>query len=173
MGYTVKNDGDGHRLSALLLLFFKNSSKKTECYTSVIIENSIVGFFALIKASASLLLIQKQMVNYDNLTKEELFRRVADKDRAVFRYIYDKYSPAIHGIILQKTKCTKDAEEILIQTFVSFFNAQSSNYCRPISVFVVLHNIALNCIRKCNVFYLGHSSADSSYTNFFFKRKQQ
>jgi hypothetical protein len=36
-----------------------------------------------------------------------------------------------------------------------------------------LHNIAINCIRKCNVFYLGHSSADSSSINFFFKRKQQ
>jgi DNA-directed RNA polymerase specialized sigma24 family protein len=103
------------------------------------------------------------MLNYNNLTKEELVKLIAGKDPAIVQYIYEKYSPAIYGVILEKTKFRKDADGILVETFVEFFNANFSNSSLQNSIFINLHNTALNCIKKDNVLHLNHPSANISH----------
>lgn len=100
------------------------------------------------------------MLAYNNLTNEELFKLMADKDQGVVQYIYDKYSPAIYGIIVQKIRFRKEAEAILIDTFISFFKEQSYSRFSKKSIFITLYNIAFDYIRKGNVFYLSHPAID-------------
>ncbi len=103
------------------------------------------------------------MLNYNNLTEEALFKLMVDKDPAVLKYIYDKYSPGIYGVILQKTKFRKYTDEILVKTFISFFQAKSYKSFSPNSIFINLYKLASICIKEGNVFYMDHSSADLRY----------
>ena len=46
---------------------------------------------------------------------------VTRKEESTFEGIYDSHSAKLYGIILKISKNTKEAEEILIQTFRTFF----------------------------------------------------
>ena len=43
------------------------------------------------------------------------------KQESIFEKIYDRHSAILYGIILKISKNTKEAEEILIQSFKTFF----------------------------------------------------
>ncbi|MGI8634446.1 MAG: hypothetical protein ACR2KZ_03485, partial [Segetibacter sp.] len=62
------------------------------------------------------------MLNYNDLTDEELYRLIADNNLEVVEFVYDKYSPAIYGIILRKVKIRRVADDILTKTFTAFFS---------------------------------------------------
>jgi hypothetical protein len=93
------------------------------------------------------------MYNYSNLSNKELFKLIAGKDIGGIEFIYDKYSPAIYGVILQKVATRQEADNILSETFVTCFKGQSS----PLSfttMFVYLYNIAIGAIKKRDVLYM-------------------
>lgn len=54
---------------------------------------------------------------------------IESKQASIFEDIYDKHSPLLYGIILKISKNTKEAEEILIESFKTFFlqNAKPEN----------------------------------------------
>ena len=96
-------------------------------------------------------------------------RLLAEKDRSVAEFIYDKYSPAIYGLILQKIKFKKVAEKILLDTFVSFLKGDFSKYPFPNNIYTILYNITNSYIKKSRVLYVSNSSTDTLYHDYSFK----
>lgn len=113
------------------------------------------------------------MLNYNGLSEQELLERIAANDRGAANYIYDKYSSAIYGLILQKIKHTEACEEILVTTFVSFFQKKSkkSGFITN-SIFIDLYKIARRGIKNCNALYVSHRSLNILDTNYFLQRKR-
>lgn len=93
------------------------------------------------------------MLNYSMLTNEQLFKCIADKDRGVIKFVYDKYSPTIYGIILNEIRIKKEADSILYDTFITCF-LQPGNDTSKTSMFINLRNIAISIIRKERYFTL-------------------
>ncbi len=93
------------------------------------------------------------MLNYTKLNYQELGKLIEEKDKGVFAFIYDKYSAAIYGLILQKVSLRKDADEILYQTFIALFNEPSTVYSAHKSMFGYLYNKAV-CILKKELHYI-------------------
>ncbi len=112
------------------------------------------------------------MLNYNDLTDEELYRLIADKNREVVEFVYDKYSPAIYGIILQKVKLRRVADDILTKTFIAFFNSQLHLSSSPITIFMRLHNAACKYIKGRDVLHVSHSSLNIQFPRLFYLNKQ-
>ncbi len=113
------------------------------------------------------------ILNYNDLTDEELYRLIADKNLEAVEFVYDQYSPAIYGIILQKVKLRKVANDILTKTFMSFFKGQLHLSSSPISIFMSLHNVAYRYIRGGDVLYVSHSSLNIQFPRSFYLSKQR
>ncbi len=112
------------------------------------------------------------MLNYNDLTDEELYRLIADKNQEAFEFVYDKYSPAIYGIILPKVKLTKLANDILTKTFIAFFKGQLHFSSYPISIFMSLHNGADKYIKGRGVLHVSHSSFNIQFPKLFYLNKR-
>jgi RNA polymerase sigma-70 factor (ECF subfamily) len=98
------------------------------------------------------------MSNYSNCTNEELFELMASKDEEAIKFIYDKYAPAIYGIILRKVKIRKEAHDILYRTFTKCFKDTFDPRFSTTSMFMYCHNIALSFIKKRNMLYIIRSA---------------
>ncbi len=63
--------------------------------------------------------------NFDNpnyLTDAELVRLVQCRDEAAFTELISRYSPRIWNIVLDKSRQTRDAEEILMDIWLAVWN---------------------------------------------------
>ena len=109
------------------------------------------------------------MTDYSDLREEELYRLIAEKDMNVVEYVYDKYSPAIFGLILQKIKSKEVAKKILVDTFVSFIKSNFSKSPVKNLIFTNLHNIARSFIKKRDVLYVSYSSTHKLDQDYSFK----
>jgi hypothetical protein len=77
------------------------------------------------------------------------------------KFVYEKYSAAIYGVILTEVSFRKEADIILYDTFITCFFAQpprpsSSNT----SMFIYLRNIAYGFLRKRKVLYISRTPFD-------------
>jgi len=61
------------------------------------------------------------------IPEEELIRRVREKDKLAFEYLYDRYSGAIFGVVLRIVKIEEVASEVLNDSFVRYWE-RSENY---------------------------------------------
>jgi hypothetical protein len=104
------------------------------------------------------------MVNYCELTNDELTKLIAVKDRGLMSFIYDKYAPAIYGLILRRVQVGKQADDILCKTFIDFFTALNSQFSFN-DAFICLRNIATLYIKKGNVLYLIPRNYSKQYQN--------
>jgi hypothetical protein len=95
------------------------------------------------------------MYNYSDLSNEELFKLIANKDIEGINFIYDKYSPAIYTLILKKVSTRQEANDILYDTFVTGFKGLSSSSLST-TIFVYFYRIAISYIKKRNVLYMIH-----------------
>jgi CRISPR/Cas system-associated protein Cas10 (large subunit of type III CRISPR-Cas system) len=50
-----------------------------------------------------------------------MLKLIESKEKSTFENIYDKHSAILYGIILKISKNTKEAEEILIESFKTYF----------------------------------------------------
>ncbi len=114
------------------------------------------------------------MLNYNDLTDEELYRLIADNNLEVVEFVYDKYSPAIYGIILQKVKLRRVADDILTKTFIAFFKGPLQlSSSPPVSIFMRLHNAACKYIKARDVLHVSHSSLNIQFPGLFYLNKQR
>jgi hypothetical protein len=100
------------------------------------------------------------MYNYSDLSNEELFKLIANKDIEGMSFIYDKYSPGIYGVIVQKVATRQEANNILYDTFVTGFKGLSS-YSLSTTIFVYFYHIAISYINKRNVLYMIHPESNT------------
>ncbi len=92
------------------------------------------------------------MLNYNSLTVSELSKLLSIQDTGVIKFIYDKYSPAIYGVILQRVNSTNEADAILYTTFVTFIKGKYKASSTQ-SVFMYLYNIATTFIKNRSILY--------------------
>jgi hypothetical protein len=67
---------------------------------------------------------------------------IENKHESTFENIYDKHSANLYGIILKISQDTKEAEEILIQSFKTFFQ-QNAKPVNDDSIFLHLLKITI------------------------------
>ena len=72
---------------------------------------------------------------------------IESEQASIFENIYDKHSPLLYGIILKISKDTKEAEEILVESFQTFFlqNAKPEN---TDSIFLHLLRITIRTVSE-------------------------
>ncbi len=99
------------------------------------------------------------MLKYDTLTNEELYKRITDKDKEVMKFVYEKYSAAIYGVILTEVSFRKEADIILYDTFITGFFSQPPSSSTA-SVFIYLRNIAFGFLRKRKALYISRTPFD-------------
>lgn len=58
-----------------------------------------------------------------NSTEAALLKRLLDRDEKALSLLYDKYSPALYGVILRILKCEYQAQDSLQECFVKIWNA--------------------------------------------------
>jgi RNA polymerase sigma-70 factor (ECF subfamily) len=73
-----------------------------------------------------------------------LIEGLRNKDRAVFSIIYDRYSPALYGIILKIVKREEIAEDILQESFVKIWKNGPRYKTDRGSLFTWMMNICRN-----------------------------
>jgi RNA polymerase sigma factor (sigma-70 family) len=61
------------------------------------------------------------------IPEEELIRRVQEKDKLAFEYLYDRYSKAIYGVVLRIVRSEQVAGEVLNDAFLRYWE-RSENY---------------------------------------------
>jgi hypothetical protein len=94
------------------------------------------------------------MVDYCELTDAEMTALMAVKDKGLIGFIYDKYAPAIYGLILQKIRYKPTADDMLCKSFFDFCEISSSSTFSFKSIFMRLHNIASGYIKKGSMLFL-------------------
>ncbi len=109
------------------------------------------------------------MYNYSDLSNEELFKLIANKNIEGINFIYDKYSPAIYSLITKKVSTRQEANDILYDTFVMGFKGLSSSSSST-TMFVYLYHIAISYIKKRNVLYMIHPEDNAQSFNTAFKK---
>lgn len=93
------------------------------------------------------------MVDYKELTREELYKMIATKNKGVIHFIYNKYAPAIYGLILKKVPEREVADDILFKTFMLCIKTQPNPSQALPGIFIRLHNIASNIMNKRSILY--------------------
>lgn len=97
------------------------------------------------------------MTDYNTLTNAELFEGLANKDKGVIKFVYDKYSPCIYSIILINVKSTSEADDVLFDTFISLYKSEDLHLPQAKSVFIYLRNLTFSTIKKRKVFSINQS----------------
>ena len=84
------------------------------------------------------------MWNSDHNSKDDLQLTafIDERNQQSLDYFYEKYSPALYGIIYRITDNKHVAEECLLATFVKAWNEIAAFRCLGISLFTWLLNIA-------------------------------
>ncbi len=109
------------------------------------------------------------MYNYSDMSNKELFKLITDKDIGGIEFIYDKYSPAIYGVILQKVATRQEANDILYDTFVTGIKGLSSSSLST-TIFVYFYHIAISYIKKRKVLYMIHPEYNTHSLKNGFKK---
>jgi|GEM_PF-3174132 len=82
------------------------------------------------------------------LVEVDIITLLKNKDAATFNYLYDKYAPALNGVIL---KCTSDqliASYILRESFVSIWQKIEYYNSYNSTIFTWMLGITIN---QCNI----------------------
>ena len=82
---------------------------------------------------------------YINVNEEEMFSCLQHDDQHVFAKIYDRYSPALHGLILKWVKDIKTAELLLCNAFVKAWQNRKLFNAEIERLFVWLCRLARIC----------------------------
>jgi hypothetical protein len=93
------------------------------------------------------------MVDYSELTRDELYKLIEVKHRGVLLFLYNKYAPAIYGVILRQVDNRHDADDILCKTFVMCFRTRPNHRHVLPGIYIRLHNIATGIINKTSILY--------------------
>ncbi len=76
--------------------------------------------------------------------EEELIRRIQQKDKLAFEYLYDRYSGAIFGVISRIVKSEDVAEELLNDSFLRYWEKASQYDASKGRLYTWMVNIARN-----------------------------
>ena len=99
--------------------------------------------------------MRHNLITFNDLTDEELIRFVQNQDEAAFAELMSRYSPRIWRVIIANSRQRRDAEEILMDTWMAVW--ENIGGLRKVSSFNGwLRQIAYNA---CNRYYAsGHRS---------------
>lgn len=61
------------------------------------------------------------------IEESELVRRVRERDKLAFEYLYDRYSKALYGVVLRIVRSEEVASEVLNDAFLRYWE-RSENY---------------------------------------------
>ncbi|HEY4651837.1 MAG TPA: sigma-70 family RNA polymerase sigma factor [Pontibacter sp.] len=78
------------------------------------------------------------------LNEEELVARLRSRDASAMSVLYDMYSPALYGIVLQIVKIEETAEDVLQEAFVKIWNSFGSYDPTKGRLFTWMINICRN-----------------------------
>lgn len=78
------------------------------------------------------------------LSEEELVERLRSRDASVVSVLYDMYSPALYGVVLQIVKIEETAEDVLQEAFVKIWNSFESYNASKGRLFTWMLNICRN-----------------------------
>ena len=93
--------------------------------------------------------MRHNLITFNDLTDEELIRFVQNQDEAAFAELMSRYSPRIWRVILANSRQRRDAEEILMDTWMAVW--ENIGGLRKVSSFNGwLRQIAYNA---CNRYY--------------------
>jgi hypothetical protein len=81
------------------------------------------------------------VISTAHFSKEELISLLQKRNKEAYFYLYDKYAPALYGIILKAVKDEKIAVRILKIGFQKIWEQCHSLDCIKQSLFVWMHSI--------------------------------
>ena len=84
-----------------------------------------------------------------NITQEELLHLLATNGKEGMHLLYDKYAPALYGIILKIVRSEKIAEDVLQDTFVKIWSNITTYDKNKGRLFTWMLNIARNKAIDC------------------------
>jgi hypothetical protein len=110
-------------------------------------------------------------MNYDQLSEGALLKLIEDKDRSAAKFIYDKYAAAIYGVILKKSKHKTGCDEVLLKTFVSFYEGKH-RICPVIanSIFIILYQLVEYNLQHLSSLYISHKAVVTTPAPYIYKR---
>lgn len=90
------------------------------------------------------------MLDTDIIIKDDVQLTVSmeERDQQSMYHLYDKYSPALYGLIYRKTNNTELAEDCLMATFTKAWNEIANFQRSGSSLFTWLLNIAWQCANE-------------------------
>ncbi len=78
------------------------------------------------------------------IPEEELVRRIQEKDRLAFEYLYDRYSNAVYGVVYRVVKSEEVAAEVLNDAFLRYWEKSTSYDFSKGRLYTWMINIARN-----------------------------
>jgi RNA polymerase sigma factor (sigma-70 family) len=78
------------------------------------------------------------------IPEEELVRRVQEKDKLAFEYLYDRYSKAIYGVIFRILKSEEATSEVLNDAFLRYWERSEKYDFAKGKLYTWMVNIARN-----------------------------
>lgn len=76
--------------------------------------------------------------------EEELVRRIREKDKLAFEYLYDRYSSAIYGVVLRVVRREEIASELLNDAFLRYWERSDTYDIARGRLYTWMVNIARN-----------------------------
>lgn len=73
------------------------------------------------------------------------------KDMEAFSFFYDKYAPAIYGIICKEIDNEEKAKEILTDVFINFSKRLNDRDSIKDGLFICLYKITTEMIHSCKM----------------------
>jgi hypothetical protein len=93
-------------------------------------------------------------------SEKELINLLQKKNREAYVYLYDKYAPALYGVILKQVKNEKIAANVLSKGFQKIWHECDTVNCIKQSVFIWMYSLMYKEIKAVTVSINGEEKAE-------------